>query len=673
MSVLFAPAKNFMGKLPFRFKIALTVVLFLIPTGYLTITSINESNHNIAKAEREKLGLKYVAAIKGFYEKVPQHRGLSQAFLKGDATAKPKLLRIQDELAERAQTIFAIDQEIGDARTNRELNEIISEWNSLKARAFNLEPADSFAQHTTLILRTHDFMKDVADHYYLTLESHIETNYAVRALVESIPVVAEISGRLRGLGSGIAASQKFTPELFVKLSGLASSVEAELGKVEGQFAKFEEAAPSLASILKGQKTTTISETRTFVKLAQEQLINAESITIPAGEFFNTGTRAITAQLGLFEQLVPVITQTLDERIAYNQAVRLQILAITLIALMIMAYFGIGFYLGLIESIAALKTGTQEIAKGNLTSKISIPVDDELKEIEVGINQMTSDFREMVQAMVNSGAQVNQISAQVSHSSQTTMDAMGQTESQVSQVATAVNEIAATVQEVARSASQTAGATSEANKLVQEGMDIVGQSTQAIEKLATDVQAAADVIYKVESDSEQIGSVLDVIRSIAEQTNLLALNAAIEAARAGEQGRGFAVVADEVRTLAGRTQSSTQEIQSMIESLQSGTREAVTVMKSSQDQAQVSVDHSEKATSSLHAITASIGRITDMSSQIATASEEQSVATEEINQSVVGILQTAQSTYSITQNASNTSANLADHAAELNSVSARFKI
>jgi methyl-accepting chemotaxis protein len=210
--------------------------------------------------------------------------------------------------------------------------------------------------------------------------------------------------------------------------------------------------------------------------------------------------------------------------------------------------------------------------------------------------------------------------------------------QTEQVATAMSEMSATVQEVAINTSETAKAAEQADSESSNGQRVVNATISAIKQLASDVERAADVIHKLESQVIDIGQVLNVIRGVAEQTNLLALNAAIEAARAGEYGRGFAVVADEVRALASHTHESTQEIDRMIEALQHGARDAAKVMESSCSRAQAGVEQVALAGTSLETITYAVGHINDMSRQIATAVEEQSAVAEEINRNVTSISQ-----------------------------------
>ena len=205
-----------------------------------------------------------------------------------------------------------------------------------------------------------------------------------------------------------------------------------------------------------------------------------------------------------------------------------------------------------------------------------------------------------------------------------------------QVATAMNEMTSTVEEVSRNAASASQGTHEVNEHSTHGMQIAEQTLESINTLVSSVNNAAEVIEKLEKESNEIGAILDVIKGIAEQTNLLALNAAIEAARAGEQGRGFAVVADEVRTLAGRTQQSTHEIEEMINRLQSGAHESVTVMKHALENGEKGSEQVVQMRDSLQTITTALASVNDMNTQIATAAEEQTAVANEINQNIINI-------------------------------------
>ncbi len=316
---------------------------------------------------------------------------------------------------------------------------------------------------------------------------------------------------------------------------------------------------------------------------------------------------------------------------------------------------------------------QRISQGDFTVSVGIKSHDELGQIADAIRVIRTELSKMIGNVREVAQQLTQGAENLSVITEHTQQGVRQQQQEAEQVASAINQMTASVHEVARNTAATAEAAGEADTKVNEGASVVSGTMQSITQLAKDVQQGADVIRRLETDSENIGTVLDVIRGIAEQTNLLALNAAIEAARAGEQGRGFAVVADEVRTLAQRTQESTQEIHEMIEKLQAGSREAVGVINRGQEQATASVDQATRAKQALDAIRGAVSTIHDMSAQIASASEEQGAVSEEINRNISNIADVIASSAEESVKVYEHSTELSQHAHQLTSAIARFKI
>ncbi|WP_126454202.1 methyl-accepting chemotaxis protein [Sulfuriflexus mobilis] len=280
---------------------------------------------------------------------------------------------------------------------------------------------------------------------------------------------------------------------------------------------------------------------------------------------------------------------------------------------------------------------------DLSLRAEVKGDDEVATMAAVFNRMTGEFHDILQQVRSSSEQLASAVQELSSVTGETSQAMTSQQSESEQVATAMNEMAATVQEVARNADEAASTAAEANVAAKHSAEITVNAMCGMDNLVSEVERAAGVIGQLETESDKIGMVLDVIKGIAEQTNLLALNAAIEAARAGEQGRGFAVVADEVRALAGKTQQSTEEIQSMIERLQSGARDAVKVMSAARKLGEEGSSQSEAAAESLAEIAGAIGVINNMNAQIADASKQQTAVAEEINQNINNISQVADET------------------------------
>ncbi|MEJ2425715.1 MAG: methyl-accepting chemotaxis protein, partial [Candidatus Thiodiazotropha sp.] len=267
--------------------------------------------------------------------------------------------------------------------------------------------------------------------------------------------------------------------------------------------------------------------------------------------------------------------------------------------------------------------------------------DEIGNIADAVNGMLNKFHKIIKQVSGSTVEVSSASQELARITSESSRSLQQQLLETSQVATAMTEMSSTVAEVANSTSNAASAAESANRAADEGQNIVQLTVKTIESLANDVERGTGLISNAEKDSEAIGSVLGVILGVAEQTNLLALNAAIEAARAGEQGRGFAVVADEVRTLASRTQQSSGEIQDMIARLQSSSRQAVQAMEEGRTRAQASVEQATKAGEALEVIDSSVNSIHNLNTQIASAAEEQSSVTEEINRNITKINQMAE--------------------------------
>ncbi|NLW04681.1 MAG: methyl-accepting chemotaxis protein [Pseudomonadaceae bacterium] len=673
MKVIFAPGVALLNRLRYPHKFLLIGTLFLVPLLLLGYLLIQEVNERINFMEQERPGIEYIAQLREIIQPMQQHRGMSAAILGGDNRLRDELTKQAANIDQALVKLQQLDQRYSlRLETGSRFASLEHDWLAIKQGFNSLSQAQSFQRHTVLITNMLEFIHHLANTSNLILASKMDTYYLVDTLVNHLPKLAEDTGQSRALGSAIIVEGKFTSENWQQLLGASQRIaEAEKNLLRGIQAVLHE-NPSLTSRLQQPADKVFLATNTY-STSLKKMLEKDEVTANLDQFFNQATQTIDSIFSLFDLVTPSLDGLLTKRIADYKLIRTTTLGVMLLVLVTIVYIFIAFYLSVINAIIELRAGIEKIAAGDLTTHIKLATRDETHLIAIQANAMAQQFRELVNKVIDSTQLVAAAADQLAETSEKTNQGLNEQKLQTDQVATAMNEMSATVQEVALSAASTLVATHSAQQEVNTGNEVVTNTVQTINALASEIQAAAALVHKLGEDSNAIGKVVDVIRGIADQTNLLALNAAIEAARAGEQGRGFAVVADEVRTLASRTQQSTQEIQQMIEQLQAGAQKAMQAMQTSESRTNEGVTKAVSAGQSLESIHSSVTTITDMSAQIASAAEQQSAVAEEINRNIIEIADIADINSAASNQTATSSAELSRLSNDLKRMVAVFNV
>ena len=417
----------------------------------------------------------------------------------------------------------------------------------------------------------------------------------------------------------------------------------------------------------GDTLRTLSSTMEQYQQALELYTSTDNTIIAARKDMTEYGASI---LGLSDELYKIQLERRDSESATANSMQL-------ITTLLVLLFGITAAVIITRQITVPLRETlavvDRIAGGDLTQNLRVTRRDELGVLQQGIARMGTTLRELISGIRDGVSQIASAAEELSAVTEQTSAGVNSQKIETDQVATAMHEMTATVQEVARNAEQASQAAAAADNEAREGDTVVNQAIDQIERLAVEVGRSTEAMAVLQQESDKIGSVMDVIKAVAEQTNLLALNAAIEAARAGDAGRGFAVVADEVRGLAQRTQKSTEEIQTLVAALQSGTQHVASVMHNSRTLTDSSVTLTRQAGTSLQGITRTVSNIQSMNQQIAAAAEQQSAVAEEISRSIVNVRDVSEQTAAASDETAKSSVELARLGNQLQEMVSHFKV
>ncbi|TKK14843.1 methyl-accepting chemotaxis protein [Pseudomonas fluorescens] len=674
MNIL-APAVHLANQLRFRTKFAVLAAIVLIPLVLLGTSVIHQINESIEVIRSEQLCQRYLLDVTPVLRLSMLQRALTNRFLSGDRAAQSDLSANQEKLEAAFSKLAATDRQFN---TQLETGDRVQRLHTGAQRL--IEQAKADANQNEMFDNWNDQLTETLNFvYYVSATSGmvLDEDYASLFMIDQstlrLPRQINIVGQLRGLASGLHDGQTLSAGSRGVIKSMLKNELLIHKELQQSLALLRRREPALADSIQAPITSAFASLDSF-RADLEVLIGAPSDTITGVQNLPAKGNAVVAELYKAQDtLQDALLNTLERRAQEKTSERLFILGMFAVLGLLLVYVFSGIYSAMRRTLNDALVATQLIAQGDLSVRIQVRGKDEMADVGNGLNHMVQAFSSSLAQVERSSQSVSDAAERIGVSIDRAKRSMSAQQSETEQVATAINEMTTSVADVAQNTEGAAHAAEHASQSSSAGLAKMQETRVTIEALADEVERSAQKVSALAQHSQQIGGVIEVIRNIADQTNLLALNAAIEAARAGEQGRGFAVVADEVRTLASRTQNSTEEIRRIIQELQLATDAAVEQMKAGKLRAKECIDSADQASTSLDAINDGVEQIVGMNTQIASAAVQQHAVSEDINRNVTEIRNGSVALMEGIEDNAVTAEELSLLAGELRTVVSRFKL
>ena len=639
MKSLLYPAIALMNRLSFGMKFSLISVLFFLPMLVTNYYLVRDSWREFQGTQVELQSLDLLGSslilrrdLETLNNQVQINVTLGQAGKAGDIESQ--ISALEQRVLERLQGFQAMTTDPEQVAVfEGKRDEMIAAFKAQQSESSLLSKSALIGK---LLNKAQMFSQIIASQSGLSRDVQGDVRQLSELITSVTPQVTQTLGEGRAmgaysLGQGFLNSSSSTR--FDELLQQLEKLQAEYGlKVQDALGSSKAAHGSLDALAQASQASLKQGSELF----EEQVVMAETLDAPWQTFYDEVTALMAKTYQLDDATLSFLDQQLQQRLAQNRThMVLLVTALAAVFLLIFYLYG-GFYASTRTTLRHLGAMMDKVAAGDMTVSFKSQSRDELGELGEVFNGTVAKIHDLIERVGQTVQEVEHQAGQVESVSARSNQAVSGQRSQIEQVATAMNQMSATAHEVARSAAAAVSSAHSVNDETLNGRGLVQSQQGSIALLASEIDQSVLVINQLATDSQSISSVLEVIKSIAEQTNLLALNAAIEAARAGEQGRGFAVVADEVRTLARRTQHSTEEIEQMIAKLHQGVGAAVKAMGSSHKMASGTVGQSEQVQLALENILGAVGMIVDQNQQIAAAVEQQTAVAHDIDQNIVEI-------------------------------------
>jgi methyl-accepting chemotaxis protein len=671
MKLLFRPAEALMNRFNYPVKFGLLGLLVFVAFASLMLTVVGQLQRTIERSAEELQATALARPVFRLAELTQQHRGLSAMLLGGNPAVTAKRAEresdVEAALAELSGALPAARQQLPSWQAIRQ------GWGEIRRDGLGWTQARNMRAHTELIQSMLRFNTELADAYGLTFDPEAESYYLMAAALDEVPYLIERIGRLRGSASAALAHGSMGDEQRVGLILLSEEIRGAMSAMQISLDKVIAQRPDLRGTLEAASTRLREQAAGLDEVVQGMVQRGDFARVSSERFFAMASEAIgIGYQQIRETLLPSLDSLLNQRIAKAQRVLMLNVAVSLLALLLIGYLSAGAYFSVMTSVRRLREGSGRLAAGDLTARIELDTRDELRQVAASFNEMAAAMRGLI-------GSIRDNSDHVADSARSLVTASGQihvaTQCQsdaASSMAAAVEQMTVGIEHIARNAGEADSLAHRSGELSRQGGEIVAAVVEEIRQIAASVSESAHTVAELGERSGQISAIVQVIGDIAAQTNLLALNAAIEAARAGEQGRGFAVVADEVRKLAERTAQSTREIGEMVAAIQQGTSGAVQGMEQGVTRVNEGVVRAQRAGEAMHGIREAANQVQGTVAEISHALREQSAASAEIAQKVSMIAQMAEENGSAVGSNHQTASRLSDLAGTLLDNVSRFK-
>ncbi|MDD0997190.1 methyl-accepting chemotaxis protein [Pseudomonas sp. TNT2022 ID1044] len=676
MKSLLYPAVALMNRLSFGMKFSLISVLFLVPMLVTNFYLVRDSYREFQGTRIELQSLDLLGSSLTLRRDLETLNNLVQINVALGQSGKAA--NIESQINSLEQSVLTRLQGLTAMSSEPEQIAVFDGKRDEMIAAFKAQQTEKSLQSKSaltgkLVGNAQLFSQLIASQAGLSLDNQSDMRQLSELVTSVTPRITQVLGEGRAMGAsslGQGFLNSASSNRFDELLGQIEKLQAEYGlKLQDATNSSNAAAQTLAA----QADSSRASLKKASELFEEQVVMADTLDAPWQAFYDQVTVLMDQTYQLNEDTLKFLGTQLQQRLDQNRThMILQAVALSVVFILIFYLYG-GFYASTRTTLKRLGGVMDKVAAGDMTVTFSANSRDELGELGEVFNGTVKKIHDLIERVGQTVSEVERQAGQVESVSAQSNQAVAGQRTQIEQVATAMNQMSATSLEVARSAAAAVSSAHSVNDETISGRGLVQSQQGSIAALASEIDQSVLVINQLASDSQSISRVLEVIKSIAEQTNLLALNAAIEAARAGEQGRGFAVVADEVRTLAKRTQQSTEEIEQMIAKLHGGVGAAVKAMGVSHEMANGTVGQSEKVQLALENILGAVGMIVDQNQQIAAAVEQQTAVAHDIDQNIVEINRAGERTAEGAHQTEDASRALSAQVVELKQLISAFRV